>query len=122
MPSKPPQSKAQKKANRTAKKLPGHVSKKRQKKRLIQQEEDEFWENVVLKKKRGIHEVDQQAIDIASAGGDVVSVPPTDTSGLPQSTENEVQQLAPTVAKKLKLKKGQTKRLLKLAMHEKGII
>jgi hypothetical protein len=118
MPSKPPQSKAQKKANRTAKKLPGHVSKKRQKKRLIQQQEDEFWENVVFKKKRGIDEVDQQA----SAGGDVVSVPPSDTSGSPQSTENEVQQLAPTVAKKLKLKKGQTKRLLKLAMHEKGII
>lgn len=106
MPSKPPQSKAQKKANRTAKKQSGHILKKRLKKRLLELQEDETWDNIAVKKR------------IVSVAVDAEKKVESQLIGL--ASQSVIIQQGATL--KQVRKKGHTKRMLKVAIHEKGTI
>ena len=97
MPSKPPQSKAQKKAHKTARKLSGHASKKLKKKRISEAEEDAAWE-MVMKKQKKENDSDRELLSI--------SIPSIEVNNVERGGR----------------KKGQTRRKLKAALHDRVIL
>ena len=108
MPSKPPQSKAKRSANRTAKKLPGKIAKRFKQRALKERYEDEIWSKVEAKKV-GAEECTAQE----KAQGEIL------TDVAPQAIA------IPLVAAPPRLKgrkKGLTKRLIIAAQREKLVL